>query len=559
MPSGILGIGVLGLSAAQFGIRTTQYNISNVNSPGYHRQGTNLATSLPILTGAGFLGNGVNVTGVSRAYDTFLENELSLSQAQLSRHQAYANYATRMDAVFGGESSGLGVVFNEFFSAVNEVANAPTSLVARQSLLSAGSNLARRFDDLDTLTRNMQDSLNQQMRDITGQVTIYARQIAEINVRINTLQSGNGDFTSNDLLDQRDRLAAEVNKLVGANVVVQSDGSYNLYIGSGQALVSGGRANSMAVIADPSDSAQRVPTLRVGSSDVVLGSNQVRAGMLGGLLAFRDDMLVPTQRQLGTIAYAMASGFNAQHALGFDLNGVAGGDFFSPPTVRQPVAHQNNAGNAVYTVSIDDINLLPDSDFRLGYDGTDYTLTRLSDGTAFTGGSLAALNTAIAGEGISFTLTSGTIQAGDSYLVRPTQVAAHGLSVAINDPAEIAAAGDDPAQLGLQSLGPGDNSNALLLAGLQGQKLLANTSNTLQVAYNQIVGRNAALASSADINVQAYETLTQQAEAAQQAFSGVNLDEEAVNLIQYQQAYQAAARAIQIASSLFEEILAIAR
>ena len=557
MPSGIFGISSLGLNAAQLGIRTTQNNISNVNTLGYHRQGSNFATTLPNLTGSGSIGSGVNVPGLSRSYDRFLENELLFSQSQLARHEAYSNYASRIDSVLGGEDSGLNSVLNKFFSSVNEVANAPTSLVARQAMLTTGTNLTRRFGDLDQVIKNTQQSLNQQMQGIATQVTNYARQIAEINTKVNTLQTTGSDLATNGLLDQRDQLAAEINKLVGANVVVQTDGSYNLFIGSGQSLVAGGHANSMSVVADPNDPTQKLPALRVGSSDIALGGEQITGGMLGGLLAFRDDVLIPSQRQLGSIAFSLVSEFNAQHALGFDLDGVAGGDFFSPPAVQ---AASGNTGNAIFKVSIDNSNLMSDGGYQLDWDGTDYSLTRLSDATVFTGASLAALNTAIAGEGLSISQVAngGVIAIGDSYDVRSIKSAAYGLSVAVSGPDEIAAAGDDPGELGLQSLGPGDNSNALSLAGLQMAEVLEGSS-TLGSTYNQLVSNNAALASSADINVTAYDSLTQQATAAQQSFSGVNLDEEAANLIQYQQAYQASARAMQIASSLFEEILSIAR
>jgi flagellar hook-associated protein 1 FlgK len=106
--------------------------------------------------------------------------------------------------------------------------------------------------------------------------------------------------------------------------------------------------------------------------------------------------------------------------------------------------------------------------------------------------------------------------------------------------------------------GPGDGSNGLLLADLQtDNKTMGN--QTFSSFYAQLVSRTATLAAEADINVAAYETLTKQAKAAQQAISGVNLDEEAANLIRFQQAYQASAKAMQVASGLFDELIGILR
>jgi flagellar hook-associated protein 1 FlgK len=111
----------------------------------------------------------------------------------------------------------------------------------------------------------------------------------------------------------------------------------------------------------------------------------------------------------------------------------------------------------------------------------------------------------------------------------------------------------------VNNTGPGDNSNALALAALQTTGILDNGSTTFTGAYTQLVSSSASLASEADLNSQAFSALTAQAKDAQQSQAGVNLDEEAVNLIRFQQSYQAAAKAISVATSLFDEILAIGR
>jgi flagellar hook-associated protein 1 FlgK len=105
----------------------------------------------------------------------------------------------------------------------------------------------------------------------------------------------------------------------------------------------------------------------------------------------------------------------------------------------------------------------------------------------------------------------------------------------------------------------GDNRNALLMANLQLQNLLINGTASLQGAYGQLIGEIGAKTHELDITSQAQDSMTAQIVAAQQAISGVNLDEEAANLMRYQKLYQAAAKAMQIANSLFDEILSIGR
>jgi flagellar hook-associated protein 1 FlgK len=550
MASGIFGSTLMGLNAAKANLNVTALNISNVNTTGYHRQTTSQVTQPSTTNEYGAVGSGVAVVNVDRAYSSFLDNQVYLSQGQLSNYQTYSQYASQVGAILGSQTSTFADAMSSFFSSMQDVANDPTSVVARQSMLFAGSNLAGQFNNLSNSLSDMAQSVNQQVQVIASQVNSYAQGIAALNQQIAIAQasSQNGTSNTNSLMDQRDALVTNLNKLVNVTAVNQAGSGYNLYFGNGQPLVVGSQANAMVALANPSDPTQLQPGLQIGNTSQALQTSQITGGQLGGLLAFRDQMLVPTQRELGKIAYAVTTAVNGQNAAGYDLYGNAGGNLFSPPQVQAPIANTANTGNGALNLSITDANRLANSDYRLSYDGANYTLTRLSDNTAYSNASLAGLSAlAQAGEGFSLNLSSGTIAAGDSYTIRPTQYSAAGLSMATNDPNLIAAA----AVAG----SPGDNSNVLAMAGLQSQKLLLNGTSTLQSTFTQLVGRNAILQNTASNNAATYQTLTNQATQAQQSFSGVNLDEEAANLIQYQQAYQAAAKALQVSSTLFSDIL----
>ena len=107
----------------------------------------------------------------------------------------------------------------------------------------------------------------------------------------------------------------------------------------------------------------------------------------------------------------------------------------------------------------------------------------------------------------------------------------------------------------LQPGGPGNGSNAQAMADLQTTKTLKNGSASLQDAYAQLASSVATQGSMSQSALSAATALAQQASSAQQSASGVNLDHEATNLIQFQQAYQAAAKAVQIGTSLFSSLL----
>lgn len=541
MASGIFGIAVTGLNAAQAGITTAQHNISNVNTAGYRRQEVVYSAQQAHYTGVGYFGTGVGVDTVRSIYSQFLDNEVLQNQAQLSRHETYATQASQIDKMLGDAGSGLSSALDNYFAAVNEVANDPTSNAARQNLLSAGNGLAGRISGLDGKLRDMLASGNADIQTITQQVNVLSSQIASMNNTIARDEAINGQ-RANDLRDKRDQLVADLNKLVNVSQLEQSDGTLSLFVGSGQSLVIGTNAYTMTTVTDPNNTLLRQPALDVGGSTITLSSSLVTGGQLGGILAQREQVLLPAMDDLNRIAMTLASSVNSQHRSGLDYNLNAGTDFFTNPVVAQGAT----LGELNLTVTND---LLLD---RVGYQidataGGAYDVTVLSTGVTTSYASLAALNLG----GLGFTLAVGTTapSVGESWVMGNY---ARQMRMELTATSQVAAAGS-------AATGPGDNSNMLSLAGLRTSALLNNGTVSFSQAYSQTISRTASLAADADLSRSAYTSLVEQATVSRQEMSGVNLDEEAVNLIRFQQAYQASARAIQIASSLFDELIGIVR
>lgn len=541
MAGGILGIALTGLNAAQAGIRTTEHNIANVNTAGYRRQEVNYAALQPMFSGAGYFGSGVGLEAVRSQYSQFLDNEVLLSETQQAKYETYSAAAGQVDKLLGDSSSGLSTAMDNFFSAVNELANDPTSNAARQVMLSAGENLAGRIRALDSKLRDYITAGNGEIAAVTTQANVYAGRIATLNNDIARAEAANGGTPANDLRDQRQQLISELNKLVNVSLVQQPDGSTNVFIGSGQPLVVGNSAYTLSTTTDPNNTQLRVPTIDVGGTTLTLDSDLITGGKLGGLLSLREEVILPAFDDLNRIAVAMGTEVNRIHRGGLDFNLAAGGAFFTDPIAGAA----GNTGTLRLTLG-NDLQLVR-SDYTLTYNGANYTLTRLSDGTVTGPGALAAVT---AGQGFTLTATVAPA-AGDSWTISLKDYA-RAMDVVPTTTASVAAAG-------ATADGPGDNTNALALAALQTSAILNNGTVTFNAAYNQTITRTASLTAESDLNRAAYTSLATEAKSAAQSVSGVNLDEEAVNLIRFQQAYQAAAKAIQVASSLFDEILGIVR
>jgi flagellar hook-associated protein 1 FlgK len=651
--SGVMGISVGALSAAQVGLQTTGHNIANANTPGFSRQEVVLSTRQPNFSGAGFVGQGVEVETVKRAYSQFLTGQALTEQSQSSMLNTYHAQIQQIDNVIADPQAGVSPAIQDFFTAVNNVSSSPDSAAARQAMINSASAMTERFQSLGERFIDMHKDVASQISNSLSLVNGYSKQIAELNKNIVLLEAGSTQ-TPNDLLDQRDQLVGELNKEIKATVVKQRDGAYNIFIGNGQSLVIGESAFTLATQQSPVDPAkQDVVYQGANGLKTTLQQSSLQGGTLGGLLSFRDTTLSGSQNALGRVAMGLAGVMNHQHQLGQDLNGDLGTDFFVQP---EPAVYSNtqNKGDGVVTASIKnpgDFADLTGNDYSLRFDGgTRYTLIRLSDHkeTVFADG----LPTSPV-EGLTLTTTAGAV-AGDSYLIRPTVNGAREIAVGITDPTRIAAAtpirtnasisnqgsgkiatitvtkpqtpdpdhpltdvnlrspvtikftsattfnildgksgaplaegksylpgenisvngwttqiSGNPADGDTFTVGPNlnataDSSNALLLADLQTKNTLGAPEGgaatmSFQGAYAQWVSSVGNKTHELQVTSTAQTAMAEQTAAAQQSFAGVNLDEEAANLMRYQRAYQAAGKAMQIANSMFDTILELGR
>lgn len=409
MASGIFNVGVSGLSAAQIGIQTTSHNIANASTSGYNRQQTVQTTNTPMFTGSGYIGQGANVQTVQRVYSAFLSQQVLSAQTVASQMEVYQTQVEQIDNLLADPSAGLGPGLEDFFGAVQEVAAYPSSIPARQSLISSAQSLAARFQGLDQRIQEVRDGVNSQILAQLQNINSMTTQIGELNQRIILAQAAGSNQPANDLLDQRDQLVTDLNKLIRVQTVVQDDGTYNVFIGNGQPVVVGSVVSTLSGVQAPDDPEKIAVQMNspYGGSFVLLES-LLSGGALGGLLNFRAETLDIAQNALGRIAMAMASQFNAIHASGQDLIGNLGTDFFAVPV---PVTNASVL-NANPTTALD--AQIIDSDYRLVFNGASFDVTRLSDGTSFNGLSMPAVL-----DGVTVSLTAGIANPGDVFVVRP--------------------------------------------------------------------------------------------------------------------------------------------
>ncbi len=625
---GILGVGTSALLAYQRALQVTGHNIANVGTDGYSRQQLQLGTSQPLNTGIGSLGTGVATTGVRRVVDQFVEARLGMNLSGAGYERTYAEFAGQLDNLLADPTSGLAPALSQFFAALEDVATDPTSTAARQQLISQAQSLTDRFAQLEGRIEDQRSIANGRITGTVDEINQLATSIAQLNREIVEARGRSGGRDPNDLLDRRDELIRELSSLTSVNTLEQSDGSVNVYIGRGQALVVGFEHTQLFAQAMGADPGRLDIGFRNGSA-MVIATEFMTGGELGALLDLRDTLFDPASNGLGRIAVSLVDRFNEQHAAGMDLRGLAGGAFFGRPEPRV-FANLGNVASGLPGLAISDVGELAASDYQLRFDGSDWVLRRLADGERL---ATLAPGDSLDFDGLTLDLSgvSGA-QRGDSFLLRPLQVAAD-LEVRITDPRAVAAAlpvraepavqntgaaslGEisivDPTSAGLRDPidigftggvfvvggasfspdpsgdttielngwrvvirgtpaegdrfevrdnagGVGDNRGAQALAGLARERTLVGGTASFSEIYAELVADVGVKSRRASINADVQTRMLADARAQRENISGVNLDEEAANLLRFQQAYQASAQVIAVAGSLFDTLLTAVR
>jgi len=647
-----LNTAISGLLSFQRALATTSHNIANSATPGFSRQVVDLSSRMPAASSYGFVGNGVDVSGISRMHSAYLTQQVWQHSSNSGQIDVLEQLTTRIGDILADTDAGLAPAMQEFFSALQDMADNPADIPSRQMVLSQANILVDRFHQLSSQFDSIRRDAGEQMKSVVSDINSYANTIADLNGRI--IQSQHiGGGKANDLLDQRDLAIEELSKLVKVTTVDAGNGAMNVFIGNGQNLVLENYAAAINTQPDPYDA--REVSLTYTSAD---GSNsyditaQLTGGKLGGLLNFRDGLLSATQNDIGRIAAGLTSMLNQQHRLGMDLYNNANTDFFTPidTTAAEVLSNRNNSGTAVVTADIVDHKLLTNSDYVLSYTAGTYSLRRLSDDVVTNLGVLPP-NQIV--DGVHICVCSGAMADGDSVLIRPARNAARQIGVAISQPQEIAAAspvrlnnvsiqlngtvsapqttdagnaafavpgslsppllvrflnansyeivrtdtnavmetgipynpatgGDlfptpaayDPGyQISLNgnftagdsfdveynNNGFSDNRNALMMDQLRNAEQMLNSSATLTEVYSRMIGHVGAEAREAQLGSASQQALLSQAKNQRESLSGVNLDEEAANLVRYQQAYQAAAQVITVSNTMFDSLIAAFR
>ena len=621
----LLNVGARALLANQIALQTTGNNIANANTVGYSRQTAVMSQVPGQYTGSGYIGKGVEVSTIERAHSDFLTTQAAQAASVSSMDSTRANQLSSLEDIFTGGASGLGASVTDMLNSLSDVASTPTDITARNVVLTRGDEMAARFRDAQSRLDDLQQGVKSQLGNAVTTINSLATRVAALNQQIARSQ-GSGQ-APNDLLDQRDQAMRDLNHQVQTTTVAADDGTMSVFIGS-QPLVLGSSAAPLSLTTG-ADGTQALTLTRANASSTIQGET-LGGGAVAGLLRFQNTDLAEARNLLGRMATTITSAVNAQHKLGVDLDGNAGGNFFQPIAVPDAVPATANTGNATVGATVTDPSALAASSYQLNFGaGGSLQVTRLSDGKI----SNFAGPLPVQVDGLTIAVGTGTANAGDSFTLKPYASAAAQVATAITSPRALAAASPIEARAGTTNTGnvtvsalapakadanmtgtvtltfnaagtfdvagtgtgnptgvaytagqpisfngwnltlkgtpkPGDTitvqaatpgysnlnaGNATAMLGLRDATVFDGAP--LSDGYASLMATVGVRSQSAQYAAGISNSIATNLETSRTSVAGVNLDEEAANLLKYQQAYQASAKMIQIAQSIFDTLL----
>jgi flagellar hook-associated protein 1 FlgK len=589
MGNGIFSLGTRAMLASTAMLDTTSHNIANANTEGYSRQETQISTEGGRYTGAGFYGRGVRVDTVNRVTNDFLRKESNINGSTAAADATRLDKLKLLEKTLPTAENGMGYAASQLLNAFVDVANQPQDMSARQVVLARAQEWVTRMNTAGQQLSDLQSGVVLDIGNTVGQINDLAQQIADINQSI-AKYNGSG-HSPNDLLDQRDLLIKNLGEKVQVSTVAADDGSTSVFMNGGQLLVLGTVAQQLGVVRDPADSTLARVTLELNGTSRILDSSQFTGGELAGLMRVQDGDIASVRDMLDTFGANVADAINRQQALGLDASGTPQTTFdaFGNPVTKPIFINTGSAASIALnlntpkglaaasplvativptntgTMSISSISMVravpgpnaPDYGVTLPLTGQDIKVVFQADSDPTNPTGLIYSFVDSSGNAYKDTTpprrwAAGTALSDGDPTVSPNDAL---FSLQING---VPRSGDT-ITVGLTQYPGANNSNALAMLALRDQSIVSLdgiTSAIVTDAYSQMIGNLGVMVQGGRTSADISNRLATDSSEALANSTGVNLDEEAARLIQYQQSYQAAAKVLQIAQSVFDSLLA---
>lgn len=552
----VLNTATRGLAASQLAMGVVGQNISNADVEGYSRKRVNLSADYAYNPAYGQIGIGVEVVNIERVRNEYIDQQIRKQNQMLGMYEETDYTLQSIENVFV-EPSDTGILHfvDQFFDTWQNMANNPSDPSARTMIRTNGEIMVDVFHNAANQLQNLRQTRNDEISNRVDSINQMIKTLSNLNEEIGAVEVSNQN--ANDSRDKRDQVLKELSKIIDIDTIENEYGQVTVTTG-GSILVSPVDYQTL----ETSSSTFKLDDGTTQTDIAICFSNSKRicnptGGELKGLFESRDKIIPHYQDQLDTLAASIVETVNKQHKEGYTLGGYSGVAFFdelvtgasdielsaSIKTDIQNIAAAS--GNQTYPAAT---TTLPAGAHDYGVDPiqlyTDSAATPLVNAKNIVQGTVIVSSPSVTlKENIDYHIdyTNGTIQ------MLTNGYDAEDLTIKF-----------DYRTGGFA--GPGDNSNALSIANLRDGLLmnpdvLGNGTATFTEYYSAMVGEIGLNRNEASSNIDTRTYLVNQYETQQDSIAGVSLDEEMTNLIKYQHTYQASARLVTTANTMFDALL----
>jgi flagellar hook-associated protein 1 len=552
------------LFMSQAGVQVAANNIANADTPGYVRERLVVTSGPTQRLGSLVMGSGVQVRGVVREVDQFLQQRMWSALSDRGGGEVQAKAYQALESAIGElGTSDLSTALNDFFNSLNDVMNQPEDPAVRNLAVHRGDALAGRIQYLDAQVRGLVKSTNERIKSTVEQVNRLVTDISQLNRQIiETEQGGTIISDAVGLRDRRDHAIEQLSQLVNLRVDEQANGAVNVFVG-GEYLVFDGATQRIVVDAqaaaeDPSSD------LRLSQADSPL---RPTSGELAGLVAARDEIFRGFLGELNEFSRTLMFEFNKIHSSGQGMTGYStlssehGSLHAAVPLDEAGLVFPPTHGSFQISLVNRATGITKSHNIGIRLDGMahDTTLSGLV-------GQLNAI------DGLSAELTHQgrvVLRTDSNDLVFTFADDTSGVLAALGLNSFFSGSGsadirvnsvlrEDASKLAVSRGGLGhDTLNGEALSTLLNAPLDARDGRTLSQWQQQWMGDTAQASALAGAVAEGYSAFHATLEGEHLGRSGVSLDEEAVNMMAYQRAFQASAKVIGTVSQLLDILVSL--
>ena len=234
-----------GLQSAQAGMMVTSQNVTGSSVDGYVRRTSNPRINGMSPTSIDLTGTSFAVEGFSRYFDSLLQGQVLSQQSKTTYTQTLVQAVTPLDAMLTDPATSVATALGNFFNAAGSIANEPNNFAYQQSLIGTARQVADRIRGMAEVLGQISSNASTALADVLNQANTLTPQLASVNAKIRSSATPGLAYPSADLLDERDRIVAKLQELVGGTTLINEDGTAS-YLVSGQHLVDREIANSFS-------------------------------------------------------------------------------------------------------------------------------------------------------------------------------------------------------------------------------------------------------------------------------------------------------------------------